>query len=71
VISPNPGATYVQTAPQNFTLYGPVVTGEDGLYYHATDERVTVPGVPRNAVLFADALQALLLTNEKLGRAGM
>jgi succinyl-diaminopimelate desuccinylase len=63
-IAPCPGGTYAKVDPTHLTIYGPVLTPDDNSYFHVTDERVTVASLGRNAVLFAHALQTLLLAKE-------
>lgn len=51
--------TYVKAAP-NLVSFGPIDLAEDGISVHATNERMPVAALTRNAVLFADMLQRLI-----------
>lgn len=51
--------TYVKAAP-NLVSFGPIDLVEDGISTHATNERMPVASLTRNAVLYADILQRLI-----------
>ena len=51
--------TYVKAAP-NLVSFGPIDLAEDGISTHATNERMPVASLTRNAVLYADILQRLI-----------
>jgi succinyl-diaminopimelate desuccinylase len=57
------GTTYAKAAP-NLVCYGPVDLGEDGLYFHTSNEQFPVASLTRNAVLYAHVLQELIQAPE-------
>lgn len=64
---PIAATTQVKAVP-NFVAFGPVDAQTDGVHFHATNERMPVSSLTRNAALYAHMLQQLIQSPTTLTR---